>query len=184
MSQLPKAGISSPSDDRDDDNDIPTYCVLGQELTVCTFDDDHFAALAMPEPKDLLTNQQTDTYCQHMSKLVNGSESRFTIDDDGLICQKAPLHGSLQAIVLESFRRAILYNGHHPIYARNSGTKRMYDNLGRQVYWPYMSPDVFDYVEICDFCCKYRPSQKHQRWTQLLPTSILLKFVAKDILAA
>lgn len=54
-----------------------------------------------------------------MLKMVQGSDSRFTIDEDGVICRKAAIDGSLQVIVPEAFRREMLYNSHHPITAGN-----------------------------------------------------------------
>lgn len=108
MFQLPEKETSSQSNYKDVEDDTATYCLILRASTVCfTFDDDHSTALAMPMPKYLSVSQHTDTYCQCMLKLMQSSDLRFTIDDDGLIYQEAPIEGSLQVMLPEQLRRTI-----------------------------------------------------------------------------
>lgn len=135
MPRLPEADISGPSDDKDVDNNISTYCVVGQEPIVCsTFNDNHSATLSMPTLKDIQADQQTDTYCLRMLKLVQDSEPRFTVDEDGLVRCEAPIDGSLEDIVSEAPHCAVLYNGYHPATTRHLGTGKLYDSLRGHFY--------------------------------------------------
>lgn len=64
------------------------YIVRQDSEARSTFDEDYSTALAISTSKDLLASQQTNTYCQCMSKLVQGSEPRLNTDEDGLKLEK------------------------------------------------------------------------------------------------
>lgn len=103
MFRLSQADIGSSNDNKDVDDYIPTYCIVRQKSAVCpAFDEDSSTVQNMSTPKDLLDNQQTDSYCHLMLKFEQGSDSHFTIDEDGLIFQRALTNDSLQVIVPEA----------------------------------------------------------------------------------
>lgn len=59
---------------------------MEQESAACsTLDDNYFTGLTVPMPKKLFTGQQTDTYCQRIIKFVQGNNSCFTMNENGLI---------------------------------------------------------------------------------------------------
>lgn len=123
ISRLPKGDDSSQCNERDVSGDTPTYCIMGQNSPLSsTIGDNYSTALAMPTPNKIFGSQQTYTYCQYMPKMVGGSDTRFTMDENGLICRNGPLDGSLQIIVLKGLRQAVLYNDHPPTTTGHSGT--------------------------------------------------------------
>lgn len=156
---------------------------MRQESAVClTFNENYFTVLAMLTLKELLSIQQPHYFCQRILKLVQKGDSRFTIDDDGLIYNKAPIDDLLQVIEPEALCQVILYNGHHPITAGHSDYWQMYDDLRRQLYWLYMASNVYNHVDKCESFYRQRLSQKNQWWMRLFPPSRLLELVAINIL--
>lgn len=89
---------------------------------------------------------------------VQGSDSRFTRDGDGLMCRKEHIDGSLQDTVADALRRAIHCNCSHRITAGHSGTRRVYDNPRRHFYRLHMVSNVQNYVERWESCRRRRAS--------------------------
>lgn len=129
ISRLRKLDQEPVDETEDVDDDIPTYCILGQESdALCATEEEGVINLHMPTSKELFKVQLTDAYCQNMVKLV-GTDAQFAVDEKGLKDRKAPIDGSMQVIVPKIFCQEILYNRHCLILAGYPGTCRMYDEL-------------------------------------------------------
>lgn len=99
-------------------NNISTFSIIGQNSAVCsTIIDCYSTALAMPMPKEIFDSQQSYVFLQDMQKFVQWSDSRFTVDENGLVYWDALLDGSSQAVVTEALCRVVHYNSRHPVTA-------------------------------------------------------------------
>lgn len=130
--------------------------------------------------KEIKEARQNNVFCQSLEQLI-GIHAWFPIDSERVLCRKASIHEAQQEAVPGTYRRAILYKGNYPILARHSRTRRMYDEARQKLYWPHMATDIYNYASNCESCSNHRPSQKYQRWMQVLAPSGPFEFVDFDI---
>lgn len=160
MFRLPKGGSCHPRKEKDFNENISTYYILRQESAACsTVVGGYSTAQAMLTSNQIFDGQQTDMYCLNMWKLVQGNNYRFPIAKGGQVRRKAPLDGSLQAIVLEALRRAVLHNDLYPIAAGRPDTQQIYDSLRSYFYWPHMASNAYSWAKWSKSCRKHRPPQ-------------------------
>ena len=95
----------------------------------------------------------------------------------------SPIDGAIQRLVPENLRQRILKMAHYPRLAGHPGSRRMYDTLRRDFYWPNMANDVATLVRNCTSCAKVRGAKhSHQHFLKLFPAAGPLEYVAMDIL--
>lgn len=134
-SRLPKASLQEREGSAGDiDDDIVTCCNLEKILDV-----ENIPQKERPTPLNVSTvaelraAQKVDVFCQHGARLI-GTDRRFTVDNRGLSCRKAPVDGALQVAVPECLRQAVFYSGHHSIFSIHPGTRKKQDGPKRRFY--------------------------------------------------
>lgn len=137
--------------------------------------------ISLPKFKKLEKAQRADKYCHIMAKLA-GIVARFTVDENERMFRKASINGSSQLIVPEVFREEILHNDPYLILTGQPGRRWMFDKLWWQFCCWKMAANLYNYLASCRASCRHSPSQKHQKWMQLFPSTGLLEIVTIDIL--
>lgn len=124
----------------------------------------------VPTTTELRSARQTNAFCQHAAKLID-TDPRFTFDDYGLDCRKAPVDGVLQLVVLQLHQQAVFYFCHLTNLADHPGTRGLYDNLRKGSCWPQIATNVYNYLEQCGLCRRHGSSNTHRTWLQLFSQS-------------
>lgn len=119
-----------------------TFKILSQESdTLYATVENKVVVVPNPTTTEFLKARRTDKYCQNMFKLV-AIDARLTVGAYKLTFHKAFVDGSEEVIVPEIFRRANDNGRQFPVMAGYLRTRKMYDELRRQPYWPHMNADV------------------------------------------
>lgn len=135
-----------------------------------------------PTLEELIVEQAHDGYCKASSLHIGHSHSEFHTNQRGLLVPKSVVSESIQIVATKALRMRILYLAHYPPIAGHPGTRRMYDTLRRNFYWPHMANDVYTTVAQCASCVKNGSRHRDIRRLQLFLASGPLDFVAMDIL--
>ncbi|NCG05890.1 MAG: DDE-type integrase/transposase/recombinase, partial [Gammaproteobacteria bacterium] len=119
-----------------------------------------------PALKSLVSLLQTEAIADSAkAKQVAAAKGQFTIDANGLLCQRAirfqQASASLEEvvrIVVPISRRFGLLKAYHtmPTYGHR-GHQTLYDQLSKMYYWRGMYSDCVDFVGRCEVCAVRRP---------------------------
>ena len=133
--------------------------------------------------EELLAAQKQDRSCQRYAHTVGCPGSQFTFDHAGILTRISKIDGALQKVLPASLQPRAIYLGHYTPLSGHPGSRRMYDSLRRELYWPFMASDIAQSVKDCYSCAKTRGTYyAHQKYLQLFPPAGPLEFVAMDLL--
>lgn len=98
---------------------------------------------------ELTEAQKNEACCQSIAQRI-GTGARFTIDYAEVLYRKAPTDEAQKFIHPESYRRAILYNGHYKILSGYPGTCWMYDEVIQKLYRSNLTTNAYCSVTNCE----------------------------------
>lgn len=85
MSRLPIVQHEPIDDGTIVEDDIPTYCIRGQQSdSFCAIEEDRVRTLPMSISKSLRYTKQTDAHCRNMVEVV-GTDIGFALDESEMI---------------------------------------------------------------------------------------------------
>ncbi|XP_064479216.1 uncharacterized protein LOC135392436 [Ornithodoros turicata] len=121
-------------------------------------------------PDDVMsTEQQSDTFCQHIISLLNGvcgtrkqqrrTQRKFVIHSSVLYkVDQGPVHHRFLMCLPRTKIDHVLHEFHGGKYGAHMGVRRTYEAIRTKYYWPTMFSDVNRYVRHCDLCQRYKLS--------------------------
>lgn len=102
-----------------------------RKVPLVTFTSQYFAAMLAELEKMKASNQ--NTYCGNFQMMV-GSEPAWLSNEDGFLCRRSTVEGSIQIIVPQKYREAVLQHGHYQKLVGSLGIRRMQDLQKKQSY--------------------------------------------------
>lgn len=131
----------------------------------------------MPTVMEMVEAHHQDPYCWILPPMV-GSDPTWSFNEISLLCRRLAVYVSIQIIVPQMCRGAVLHHAHYPKRAGHPGARRMYGSLRRKHYRPQVPTYVHNLVSQYQSCRRHQPFGKHQILLKLFHPSRPLEFVA------
>jgi Integrase zinc binding domain len=113
--------------------------------------------------------QVVDIWCQELINRVEAGEPGLEFTAEGFLFRKTEGRRP-QVIVPPKLRDVVLHLAHLPPQAAHPGTRRMWENISREFYWPTLKRDCAEYVSQCLSCAAVKaPISRRTRPLQLFP---------------
>jgi len=136
-----------------------------------------------PTTEEMILAQSEDKYCQQLTATVGTPGSIFDINRLGVLVRISKLDGAVQVVVPLSLQPKLLRLGHYSLLAGHPGSRRMYDTMRHEFYWPNMARDVYQVVLDCQSCAATQGTRhRHQKMMKLFQAKGPLEDIAMDLL--
>lgn len=106
----------------------------------------------IPTLAQIRSAQSANAYCGSTLASIGSPNTRFNIDNDGVLVRESPLDGALRRVVCTSLCSCPLHIWYYSVLAGHPGIRRMYDSMSTDLYWSSMVNDVYTTVRDCRFC--------------------------------
>lgn len=150
---------------------IPTYCTVGKVSEPNKVLEKYEDVVGSFYNTNKLVEAQANKLLRPNLKEVLRKYETTTINEDALLCKKAPNDEVVQFIALKSYRKTLLFDGQFPTSAGRPGSRRMYNFLGRSYHWPHAALHVKEHVSKGKYYRRHRLSQNQQKWLHLFSHS-------------
>lgn len=125
MFRLPQKTTNKTKGITNVDDDILTYCIVGQISESNTVSKaSELEVGPLPTTNELMKVQTSDVLFRNLKKALR-KDGTITINEDVQLLRKAPKNGALQIIVSERYKRTLIYHGRCPTMAGSIGTRKV-----------------------------------------------------------
>ncbi len=115
--------------------------------------------------------------------MESSQRTLFEFDSRGILVRRAPVDGTLQAVILKTLRARLLHAEHYHPLSAHPGMTRMYELMRRYFYWPGMPLDIERTVQHCSSCSRTNAKWRvRANFMKLFPASAPLEFVGMYLL--
>ena len=105
-------------------------------------------------PRLKLAAEQDSAYQRVVEQVINGTNTRYRIDDGILILGEACIYIPED----DQLKTILLSEAHDTIFGGHFGIEKTTEKLKRYWYWPAMHTDVEEYIKTCTVCQKTKGS--------------------------
>ena len=110
--------------------------------------------------KESIRHEQTkDDFCIERNPGTISRKCEFFQDHEGVIFKRHP-RGKHQIVIPRTLIQTVIKENHDPVYVAHPGTKRTYDLISLNYWWPRMRRSIEEYIRRCDSC--QRQKEDHE----------------------
>jgi len=188
LSSLPTKGLdSTPLDE-----EVPVLAVKTRASDALEAASLAEAPMGTLTAQEIILGQAEDAFCTERLKELDvlsppdpkwSRQAFFFKEKNGLQCRRSMYGRETQVVIPEALKQRLLRYQHQSVLAGHPGSRRMYDTLRWNVYWPTMVVDVYKHEEQCPACAKNRLSESRHIFTmKLFPALEPFSGLAVDLL--
>lgn len=159
-----------------DSDDTAVNSELHPEMTVKAED------VELPTIAGFVLVKSKDAFCDQMKELVGTRNCLFIFDKYELLVRQVLLDGSLQKLVPNNLRSAMLYLAQYSTSTGPARERQMYDSLRHDYYWPSVASHACNTMKSCTDYSIIGTKCRHLRKRELYPRNESFEFVAISIL--
>lgn len=154
---LPVMNIVGPPDEYDEDDTHyaideygPTRYRGADELEVIDTMEQRVAEpVSVPTPMEFVAAQKEERLCPQSLQTVRKPGCMFDVYRHGWLVRNSEMDEALKKLVPQALRHQIISLKHGTITAEHPGSRRMYETMRHEFYWPHMDQDVRLFVKQC-----------------------------------
>ena len=135
------------------------------------------------KPKQLQELQKNDTYCRDIAKKLHKDQElqKIFIKENGILCRLWIKDGWMHKCILvpQVLQDSMVILAHD--YSGHNGSRRTYNCLKKQYYWPGIRKQVFHHCKKCTECILQNQGQAEKAFSHFDPPDLPMEFICMDL---